>query len=156
MLEGVATFEEVPPTAAVMADRLAALRALGAPWIVAEVDRRVAAYAYASAWKPRAAYRWTAETTVYLDAHAQRLGLGRALMVDLIERLRALGVRRLMASITAESEGSIALHAALGFQPAGLLRRVGYKFGRWIDVAVFQLDLDPDGAPPNGPGLDIR
>lgn len=155
VLEGVATFEETPPTEAVMAERLAAVQALGAPWLVAEIDGRVVAYAYAGAWKPRAAYRWTSEITVYVDAGFQRLGLGRALMDALIERLRALGMRRLMASITAEGEGSIALHAALGFQQVGLLSRVGYKFGRWLDVAVFQLDLDPDGIPPYGPGLSI-
>ena len=151
----MATFEEIPPTEAVMAQRLQAVLDLGAPWIVAEIDGRIAAYAYAGAWKPRAAYRWTAETTVYVAADRQRLGLGRVLMTELIARLRARGLRRLVASITADSEASIALHASLGFAPAGSLQGVGYKFGRWRDVSLMLLDLAPDDAPPDGPGLNI-
>lgn len=153
--EGVATFEQTPPTPETMAGRLQAVHGLGAPWLVAESEGQVVAYAYATAYKMRAAYRHTAETSVYVQPDAQRTGVGRALMAAMIERLYAIGVRRLIAVITAESHASVALHAELGFQPAGRLQRVGHKFGRWLDVALMELDLDPLAAPPSGRGLLI-
>lgn len=153
--EGVATFEQTPPTVESMTARLEAVDRLGAPWLVAENDGQVVAYAYATAYKMRAAYRHTAETSVYVHPDAQRTGVGRALMAAMVERLYDIGIRRLIAAITGESHASIALHAELGFQPAGRLQRVGHKFGRWLDVALMELDLDPMAAPPSGQGLLI-
>lgn len=153
--EGVATFESEGPSPEGMAARWRAVLDLGAPWLVAEIDGRFAGYAYATAWKPRAAYRHTAETTVYVAPQAHRRGVGRALMETLVTRLAARDIRRLMASITSEGDGSVALHTALGFRTLAVLPRMGWKAGRWLDVTLMQRDLAPDGGPPSGPGLDL-
>ncbi|PZF80436.1 GNAT family N-acetyltransferase [Jiangella anatolica] len=147
----VVTFEETPPTVADWADKHAGLTARGLPFLVADTgdddgDTTVAGYAYAAPWRPKPAYRHTAENTVYLSpAHTGR-GLGRSLMSALLDACRAAGVHQLVAVVVDEGEGSgpnpsLALHRSLGFADAGRLRAVGHKHGRWLDTVLLQRDV---------------
>lgn len=155
--EGTATFELEPPSEAEMARRLAAVQAGGLPWLVAEVEGRFAGYAYASPFRPRPAYRYGVEVSIYVDPSVRGRGVGRALLSTLIDGVRERRLRHLIAAISdsATSAASIGLHRALGFEPAGRYRQVGWKFDRWLDVTLMQLDLSPRGGPPDGPGLDL-
>ncbi len=136
---GIATFEETPPTPAEMAGRLAKIVAQGLPYIVAARDDRVLGYAYAGIFHPRAAYRYTLEDTVYIDPAAHRQGIGRALLANLIDRCEALGCRQMIALISSVPDSaSLALHSAMGFRTIGIAEAVGFKFGRWIDIAYMQ------------------
>jgi phosphinothricin acetyltransferase len=154
---GTATFETAPPTVTEMAQRLAAVRGHGLPWLVAERDGRFAGYAYASPFRPRPAYRYGVEVSIYVEEAARGCGIGRGLLLALIDRIRALGLRHLIGAISDSdtSAASIALHRSLGFRDAGVYRQVGWKFDRWLDVTLMQLDLDPAGGPPARPGLDL-
>ncbi|SFS71587.1 GNAT family N-acetyltransferase [Brevundimonas viscosa] len=154
---GTATFELTPPGAAEMGRRLAAVEAVGLPWLVAELDGRFAGYAYASPFRPRPAYRYGVEVSIYVEPAARGRGVGRTLLEGLIDGVRAVGLRHLIAAVSdsASSAASIALHRSLGFAPAGVYRQVGWKFDRWLDVTLLQLDLAPDGADPTTPGLDL-
>lgn len=154
---GTATFELVPPTGEEMRHRLTAVQRHGLPWLVAELDGRFAGYAYASPFRPRPAYRYGVEVSIYIEPAARGRGVGRALLKGLIDGVRAMGLRHLIAAVSdsASSVASIALHRSLGFVPAGVYRQVGWKFDRWLDVTLLQLDLAPDGAHPTGPGLDL-
>jgi L-amino acid N-acyltransferase YncA len=127
----VTTFEEVPPAAADWQRRLDDLAGRGLPFLVAEQDGTVCGYAYASPWRPKPAYRYTVEDTVYISpAHTGR-GLGRALLAALLTGCEQAGARQVIAVIAdTGSDASAALHRRLGFTPAGRLRRVGYKHGR--------------------------
>lgn len=156
-LTGTATFELVPPSLAEMTARFQAVARHDLPWLVAEVDGRFAGYAYLSPFRPRPAYRYGVEGSIYVHEDARGHGVGRALLSALINRARARGLRHVIAAISdsASSAASIALHRALGFADAGVYRQVGWKFDRWLDVTLMQLDLAPDGAPPAGPGLDL-
>jgi L-amino acid N-acyltransferase YncA len=139
---GLGTFEELPPSVAEMRRRFAALVQANFPFLVAEIDGRVAGYAYASSFRPRAAYRHTCESSVYIAAHMQRRGVGRALMLQVIADCRALGHRKLLALIgDSGNQGSIGLHAALGFERVGVFKEVGFKFDRWVDVVLMQRAL---------------
>jgi phosphinothricin acetyltransferase len=154
---GTATFETTPPDLEEMTRRFDGVQRHGLPWLVAEVEGRFAGYAYASPFRPRPAYRYGVEVSIYVEADARRRGVGRALLEGLIARTRDRGLRHLIGAISDSdtSEASIALHRALGFRDAGVYRQVGWKFGRWLDVTLMQLDLDPEGAPPVSPGLDL-
>lgn len=134
----VITFElEVPPVAE-WAQRIAAATV----FIVGEVDGEIAGFAYVTAWKARSAYRFTGEDSIYLDPATRGHGYGRALLDGLIAAARAAGLRRIIATIAdAGSPASVRLHKAAGFRPAGRLEQVGWKFDRWIDVELMQLDL---------------
>jgi len=134
------TFETEVPGIGQMAERIAAARELH-EWLVIERDHEVVGYAYAHTFNPRPAYRWAAETSVYLAAGHHGAGNGRKLYARLLDRLAESGYRRAFAGITQPNEGSNALHRSMGFQPAGLFRRVGWKNGDWHDVAWMQLDL---------------
>jgi len=150
---GVGTFEEVAPSVDEMAARMAAVRARGLPWVVIERDGRVAAFAYAAPFRLRAAYRYTAEDSVYVAPDAQRAGLGRAALAAVIDHCEAMGVRQLVAVIgDSANTGSIGLHQALGFRPAGLLPGVGYKHAQWLDVVLMVRALGggPVGTPSHG------
>ena len=155
---GTATFETTPPGLEEMTQRFVAVQRHALPWLVAETDGRFAGYAYASPFRPRPAYRYGVEVSIYVEAHARRRGVGRALLEALIARTRDRGLRHLIGAISDSdtSEASIALHRTLGFRDAGVYRQVGWKFGRWLDVTLMQLDLDPDGRPPASAGLDIQ
>ena len=119
------------------------------------MDGAFAGYAYASPFRPRPAYRYGVEGSIYVEADARGRGVGRALLTALVDRIRAMGLRHVIGAISdsATSEASIALHQRLGFRRVGTYARVGWKFDRWIDVHLMQLDLAPDGAPPTAAGL---
>lgn len=156
VLEGTATFEETPPTVDAMRARLDGVTGHGLPWLVAEIDGGVVAWAYASPFRPRAAYRYAVESSIYVAEGFQGRGLGSALLRELIDRSRAKGLRQMIAAISNdESRASIDLHARLGFREVGTYRKVGWKFGRWLDVTLMQLALADDGPAPSGPGLDL-
>ena len=156
VLHGTATFELTPPDAAEMASRLAGVRALDLPWLTAELDGAVVGYAYLSPFRLRPAYRYCVELSVYLAPEARGRGIGRTLMQALIDRARAMGLRHLIGAIgDSANTASIALHTAAGFREAGVWRETGWKFDRWIDVVLMQLDLTPDGRPPESDGLRL-
>lgn len=157
VLTGTATFEETPPSEDEMAGRLDAVLARGLPWLVAEIDGAFAGYAYLSPFRNRNAYRYAVENSVYVAESARGRGVGRALLAATVEHARRLGLRHVMGVISdsATSAASIALHARLGFEPAGTWRHAGWKFERWIDGHVMQLDLDPAAGPPTSPGVDL-
>ncbi len=111
------------------------------PVTVAELDADTAGFAYLSPWRPREAYRRSVEGSVYVHPGRHRRGVGRALLTDLIARARALGHRTLIGGTCTEAEASLALQRALGFRTVGVLKKVGYKFGRWLDVEHTQLML---------------
>ncbi|MGY2067145.1 N-acetyltransferase family protein [Blastococcus sp. SYSU DS0619] len=144
------TFETEPPTVEQMAGRIA--RALDAhAWVVLEDDGRVVGYAYAGSYKERAAYRWSCEVSVYLETGRRRGGGGRALYEALFARLAARGYRTAVAGMTLPNEPSEGLHAALGFEPIGTYRRIGWKHGRWQDVAWAQRAIAAGDDPPAEP-----
>ena len=133
-----------------MLRRLRAITDAGYPYFVAEVDGRVAGYAYASAYRTRPGYRFTVENSVYVAADAQGKGVGRVLLAALIEACTAQGFR-LMIAIIGDSANfaSITLHRRAGFRFSGTIHSVGYKFGRWLDSVVMQLPLgDGDTSAP--------
>jgi L-amino acid N-acyltransferase YncA len=146
------TFELEVPGADAMAARIAAAAATHA-WLVAEEDGRVVGYAYGGPYKERLAYRWSCEVSVYVDRARRRTGAGRALYEALLERLAARGYRMAVAGMTLPNDASIGLHRALGFEPVGTYRRIGYKHGGWHDVAWTQRPLlsDSSGDPPPEP-----
>ena len=153
VLVGTASFEEQAPDARAMRTRMAASDGLY-PWIVAtqgEASGGVLAYAYATAFHARAAYRWTVETTVYVADAAQRRGAGRLVYEALVDTLTVQGFTQGIARIALPNEGSIALHEAVGFRRAGVQREVGYKLGQWIDVGLWQRGLAEPAAPPAEP-----
>ena len=140
----VTTFEEVPPTVADWRRRLDDLAGRNLPFLVAEADGTVCGYAYASPWRPKPAYRYTVEDTVYISPARTGRGLGRALLGALLAACEQAGARQVIAVIAdTGSDASVALHRRLGFEQAGLLRRVGRKHGRWIDTVLMQRDLEP-------------
>lgn len=139
---GLATFEEVPPSLEEITRRYRAITGAGFPFLVAESEGRVLGYAYASEFRTRSAYRFTCENSVYVAEDAQRRGVGRALMIELIRRCEARGLRQMLAVIgDSGNEASIGLHRALGFEHVGTMREVGFKFGRWVDVVIMQRRL---------------
>jgi phosphinothricin acetyltransferase len=145
------TFEYEPPSAAEMARRIAAAQRAHA-WLVLEDDGRVVGYAYGGPYKERAAYRWSSEVSVYLETGRRRSGSGRLLYAALFERLAERGFHTLVAGITLPNDASEGLHRAMGFEPIGIFRRVGWKHGRWRDVAWAQRSLGMDDEPP----VDLR
>ncbi|MBP2302946.1 GNAT family N-acetyltransferase [Azospirillum picis] len=150
VLTGTASFEEVPPDEAEMARRRGEILARGLPYLVAECEGRLGGYAYAGLYRTRSAYRFTLENSVYVAAGLHRRGIGRALMDPLIEACEGSGHRRMIAAIgDSANQGSIALHAACGFRPVGVLPAVGFKFGRWLDSVLMERPLGPgsDEAP---------
>jgi phosphinothricin acetyltransferase len=154
---GTATFELDPPSLAEMTARFQAVRARGLPWLIAETDGAFAGYAYASPFRPRPAYRYGVEGSIYVEETARGNGVGRALLTTLIDRVRQMGLRHVIGAISdsATSEASIRLHERLGFRRVGTYAQVGWKFDRWLDVTLMQRDLDPSGRPPTSPGLDL-
>ncbi|MGQ0675191.1 MAG: GNAT family N-acetyltransferase [Rhodospirillales bacterium] len=151
VLTGVGSFEETPPDLAEIAKRFRAVAGAGLPYLAAELDGRVVGYAYAAPFRPRPAYRHTVENSVYVAPGFEGRGVGRALLVELIERCTALGKRQMVAVIGGGygNAGSARLHQALGFKEAALLKSVGHKFGRWLDSLMMQRPLGPgDSAPP--------
>ena len=134
---GVASFELTPPDAGEMAVRIADAPA----WVVVEEHEELLGFAYAGPFNARAAYRFAVNVSVYVAAVHHRRGLGRALYEELFARLRAQGIRWACAGITLPNAGSVGLHEALGFQPVGVYRQIGFKHGAWHDVGWWQLEL---------------
>jgi phosphinothricin acetyltransferase len=148
---GLATFEEVPPTGVEMRTRRDKALAIGAPYLVAEIDGEVVGYCYAAPYHARAAYRHTLEDSVYVAPGLGGRGIGGALLAELIARCEA-GPWRWMVAIIGDSgnAASIALHRRHGFEPVGTLRSVGFKLGRWVDTPIMQRVLGPgDSLPPD-------
>ena len=144
VLHGVASFEEVPPDAAEIARRRGEIVKRGLPYLVAERDGHLIGYCYAGPFRPRVAYRFTVEDSVYVEAGEIGRGLGRALLEQVIARCSELGYRQMVAVIGGhETTGSIRLHEALGFTHIGVLPSVGFKFGRWVDIIMMQRELGP-------------
>lgn len=143
VLGSSATFEIDPPSPAEMGQRIATVQEIGLPWWLAEVDGRVAGYAYAGSYRPRPAYRHTCEDSVYLAPWAMGQGLGRALLARIIDEARAAGRTQMIAVIGGgrENPASIVLHARLGFRHVGTFEQVGCKFGRWLDTVLMQRAL---------------
>ena len=142
VLHGLASFEETSPSIAEMIARRASVLALGLPYLVAEMDGRVVGYSYASSYRPRPAYRYTVEDTVYVREGLSGHGIGRALLGMLIQRCERGPWRQMLAVIgDSANKGSIGLHAALGFTAVGNLEAVGFKFGRWVDSVLMQRAL---------------
>jgi L-amino acid N-acyltransferase YncA len=141
------TFEYEPPTQADMAGRIAAAQRRHA-WLVLEDDGRVVGYAYGGPYKERAAYGWSCEVSVYLELGRRRAGGGRALYTALFERLAERGYRRAIAGMTLPNDASEGLHRALGFEPIGVQRRIGWKHDAWHDVAWVQRSIGDDDGPP--------
>jgi phosphinothricin acetyltransferase len=146
----VISFEEAAPSSEEMARRIATIGATR-PWIVLEDHGRVIGYAYASAHHERAAYRWSVSTAIYIGRDHHRRGAGRALYTTLFALLRALGYRQATAGITLPNPASTGLHAAFGFAPVGVYRRIGYKMGDWHDVGWYQAEIQPGSDRPDDP-----
>lgn len=147
VIDGPASFEEVPPSAPQMAERITSVAATH-PWLVAERDDAVVGYAYASPHRERAAYRWAADVAVYVDPAHHRRGVGRQLYEALFELLRGQRLHVACAGITLPNDASVRLHEALGFTPVGTYRAIGWKAGEWRDVGWWQRQLlAPAGAP---------
>jgi L-amino acid N-acyltransferase YncA len=139
---GTASFELEPPDEAEMARRQRTLLDSGYPYIVAEIDGALVGYAYAGPFRPRPAYRFSVEDSIYIDPNAQRRGVGRVLLEHLIEECERRGFRQMIAVIGDSAQtASIELHRALGFRMIGAVENVGYKFGRWLDSVNMQRAL---------------
>ncbi|MGW1344206.1 arsinothricin resistance N-acetyltransferase ArsN1 family B [Kribbella sp. NPDC002412] len=142
------TFEIEPPSAAEMAQRIADAQATHAWLVLEDDDGRVVGYAYAGQMKPRAAYRWSCEVSVYLEPGRRRTGGGRALYEALFERLAERGFRTAIAGMTLPNDASVGLHTALGFEEIGTYRRIGWKLDAWHDVHWRQRPLAVLPDPP--------
>lgn len=142
------TFEIDPIDAREVARRMAVVRQAGYWWLVAEVEGAVAGYTYANGWNTRAAYRNTAETSVYLSPAATGRGLGTALYAQLFDRLRAAGVHVVIAGIALPNSASVRLHERFGMRKVAHFEQVGRKFDRWIDVGYWQVVLDASAPAP--------
>lgn len=150
VLHGTGTFETTPPTEADMAARRADVLGKGLPYLVAEQDGQVLGFAYCQWFKPRPAYRFSAEDSIYLHPDAAGKGLGKELLGALVVQAEAAGIRKLIAVIgDSANAGSVGVHRALGFTPAGSFKSCGWKFGRWLDIVLMEKSLgEGDRTPP--------
>jgi phosphinothricin acetyltransferase len=153
VLHGTGSFELEPPGAQAMAERRADVLRNGLPFLVAEAQGRVLGYAYANLFRPRPAYRFTVEDSVYVAEEARGHGLGRVLLGALLDRCEAAGCRQMVAVIgDSANVASIALHARCGFRFAGTMRATGWKFDRWLDTVIMQRELGAADREPPPPG----
>jgi phosphinothricin acetyltransferase len=141
VLHTIITFEEEAVSAEEMARRITEVLSLGLPWFVWEEGERVLGYAYASRWKSRCAYRYSAESSIYLDKEATGRGLGTRLYVALIEALRARKIHSVIGGIALPNPASVGISEKLGFEKIGHFKEVGWKFEKWIDVGYWELIL---------------
>jgi len=151
VLHGTGTFETTPPTEAEMAARRADVLGKGLPWLVVEGnDGQVLGFAYGNWFKPRPAYRFSVEDSIYLAPEAAGQGLGRALLAELLAALERGGIRKVMAVIgDSANAGSIGVHRALGFEHVGTVKSCGWKFNRWLDIVLMEKTLGAgDRTPP--------
>jgi phosphinothricin acetyltransferase len=144
---GTASFEIEPPNETEMTTRRKILVESGFPYLVADVGGRIAGYAYAGPYRPRIAYRHTVEDSVYVHPRAQRHGIGRLLLTELIAQAEARGFRQMIAVIgDSAQDSSIALHRSLGFALVGTFNDIGFKHGRWLDSVLMQRALGEGAA----------
>ena len=157
VLHGFGTFEEDPPSREDMEARRRNITGRGLPYVVAEEAGRVLGYAYASPFRPRPGYRFTAEDSVYVAPEAAGRGIGRAVLAEVLKSCEALGLRQIVAVIgDSGNAASIALHRSLGFLDAGVGRSLGFKHGRWVDIVWMQKPLNGgDTRAPDGPGIPV-
>jgi L-amino acid N-acyltransferase YncA len=142
VLHGTGTFETTPPTLEEMIARRADVLGKGLPWLVAQDRGQVLGYAYCQWFKPRPAYRFSAEDSVYLHPDAAGRGLGKRLLAELVAQAEAAGIRKLIAVIgDSANAGSVGVHRALGFTPVGTIANCGWKFGRWLDIVLMEKPL---------------
>ncbi len=153
VIHGLGTFEETPPDLAEIAARREAVLGKGLPWLVAEAGGTILGYAYAGPFRPRSAYRFALEDSIYVAPGAAGKGVGKALLAELLRRCEAWGARQMIAVIgDSGNAGSIGVHRALGFSHMGKIAGVGFKHGRWVDVVIMQKALGDgmDSLPPPG------
>jgi phosphinothricin acetyltransferase len=150
VLHGLGSFEEAPPSAADMRVRFDGVLAQGLPYLAAEEGGEILGYGYCTLYHMRSGYRHALEDSVYVKEGAQRKGIGKAILAELILRCERLGYRQIIAVIgDSANVPSIAVHASLGFLRVGTLRSVGFKFSRWVDVVIMQRPLGSgDGTAP--------
>ena len=156
---GGGSYELDPPDLAEMTVRFSAVTGAGMPWLAAETGGVLCGYAYASAFRPRPAYRFMAEDSVYVAPSHKGAGVGKALLAALLGELESLGFRQVCAVIGdgQGNPGSVRLHEALGFAHCGVITGSGYKFGRWLDTVIMQLPLNGGaGTPPDPESMPER
>ena len=155
VLHGSGTFETEPPSLADMTARRAEVLARQLPYLVAEDSGRILGFAYCNWFKPRPAYRFSAEDSIYLAPDAHRRGLGRALLAELAAQAEAAGVRKLIAVIgDSANASSIGVHRSVGFEQVGVLKSSGWKFERWLDVVLMEKPLGAgNSSPPQSTGV---
>jgi phosphinothricin acetyltransferase len=146
---GTGTFELDEPDAAEMARRREAILVQGLPWLVADRGGEILGYAYAGQFRPRRAYRFCVEDSIYLSPQARGQGVGRLLLVELIARCEAAGIRQMLAVIgDSDNAASVGVHLACGFEHCGKFEAAGWKFDRWLDVVMMQRRLGTGAALP--------
>ena len=152
VLNGTGTFETTPPTLEDMAARRKDVLGKGLPYLVMEEDGELLGFAYCQWFKPRPAYRFSAEDSIYMHPDACGRGLGKQLLAQLAGRAEAAGVRKLIAVIgDSANTGSVGVHAALGFSQAGVIRSCGWKFGKWLDIVLMEKAIgEGDRTAPEG------
>ena len=154
VLHGTGTFEITPPTEQDMATRRADVLSKDLPYLVVEEDGKVLGFAYCNWFKPRPAYRFSAEDSIYLAPDAHGKGLGKLLLVELMTQAERAGVRKLIAVIgDSANQGSVGVHRSCGFQHVGVLGACGWKFERWLDVVLMEraIGLGSSTAPVSAP-----
>ncbi|MEZ5666876.1 MAG: N-acetyltransferase family protein [Alphaproteobacteria bacterium] len=150
VVRGLGSFEEIPPDLAEMSQRYQALTALGLPYLVAEIDGRIAGFTYAGPFRPRSAYRHTVEDSIYVLSDVRGRGVGSQLLGGLIDACTAIGKRQMIAVVgDSGNTASVMLHRRMGFRLSGLLYAVGFKAGHWVDCVMMQRSLGAgeDSAP---------
>jgi L-amino acid N-acyltransferase YncA len=151
VLTGTGTFEIEPPSASDMESRRADVLAKGLPYLVAVEGDKVLGFAYCNWFKPRPAYRFSAEDSIYLASDVHKQGIGRALLAELAAQAEQVGVRKLIAVIgDSANHGSIAVHRSVGFSHVGILKSCGWKFDQWLDVVLMEKALGVGDSQPPG------
>ena len=150
VLTGTGTFETTPPTETDMRTRREDVLARGLPYLVIEHEGRVAGFAYCQWFKPRPAYRFSAEDSIYLHPDFAGKGLGKLLLAELEKQATAAGIRKLIAVIgDSANQGSVGVHRTLGFKPVGVIQSCGWKFGKWLDIVLMEKQIGAgDSTPP--------
>jgi L-amino acid N-acyltransferase YncA len=142
VLNGTGTFETKPPTEDEMKTRRTDVLAKELPYLVAEEDGRILGFAYCNWFKPRPAYRYSAEDSIYMADGERGRGAGKQLLTELARQAEAAGVRKLIAVIgDSANQGSVRVHESIGFTPVGVLKSCGWKFGKWLDVVLMEMPL---------------
>ena len=155
VLNGTGTFETIPPTPQDMAARRADVLSKELPYLVAEQDGQILGFAYCTWFKPRPAYRYSAEDSIYMADGARGQGAGKQLLAALAREAEAAGIRKLIAVIgDSANQGSVRVHEAIGFSPVGVLKSCGWKFGKWLDVVLMEMPLG--GGDSTSPELPLK